>query len=146
MLRQPKYFQIFVFDYISVNIHPTIAIFDPPIDNKENVKNTNFQKILILKVNARVKLTWNVDTADCLTNGIPGEVKTFHRNADGKVQYIMVLFDQPHQGAELRERHPGLAARYPGCTPVEKILVDYWLGKNKKAVARQAKVFQYPLW
>ena len=128
----------------AVNIHPTLAKYSPSIDNKGNVKNTNFQAILELKVNCRIKLTFNVDTVDCLTNGTMGVIQAFHRNADGKISAIMVKFDQEHVGKEARERH-NLAPLYPGCTPVEKVQFKYCLG-NKNSLANSAKVIQFPLW
>ena len=89
-------------------------------------------------------MTFNCNTVDSLTNGTTGEVRAFHRNTAGQVTAIMVKFDQEHQGKETREQHP-LAARYPGCTPVEKVQFQYSLG-NKNSVANSAKVIQFPLW
>ena len=89
-------------------------------------------------------MTFNCNTVDCLTNGTTGEVRAFHRNTAGQVTAIMVKFDQEHQGKETREQHP-LAARYPGCTPVEKVQFTYSLG-NKNSEANSAKVIQFPLW
>ena len=54
----------------------------------------------MLKRGAKVQLTFNIDTADCLTNGTFGEVVDFVRNATGTIDHIMVKFTEIHQGEQ----------------------------------------------
>ena len=65
-------------EFQSVNIHSNKKNFKPTIDKRDKtVKNTSFLYILKLKKNARVMLTYNVDTMDGLTNGLTGKVIDF---------------------------------------------------------------------
>ena len=64
----------------AINVHPIIKNFHPPIGNKGNISDTPFLKTLILKKGARVQLTYNIDTLDCLTNGACGVVYSLFPN------------------------------------------------------------------
>ena len=107
--------------------------------------NTPFLETLQIKKKARVQLTYNIDTLDCLTNGSRGEVVDFVRKTDGYVEKIMVKFDETHQGLQKRTEHPQLTARYPGCTPIERVMFQYSLAKKSKKVSSTAKVIQFPI-
>ena len=129
----------------AINIHSTIRNFKPPIGNKGNVKDTPFLQTLKLKMGARVMLTYNIDTLDCLTNGTRGTVVGFYKNVTGVITKIFIKFDEEHQGKYKRESNPKLSAIYPGATPIEKVSFQYSLAKRTTSVSNTAKVIQYPL-
>ena len=63
----------------------------------------NLQKVLTVKINARVMITTNVDVADGLTNGAMGTVTSVViGETTGKMSVILVAFDSEHVGQETR--------------------------------------------
>ena len=61
----------------------------------------NLKKILIVKGNARVMITTNIDVSDLLTNGAMGTVTNVVINErTGKMITILVAFDSEHVGQE----------------------------------------------
>ena len=135
--------ELFIFE--ALNIHLTIPNFKPPVDNKGNVKGTPFMETLKLKKGARIMLSYNIDTLDCLTNGTRGELVDFHFNEKGVVTKIMIKFDELHQGQQRRDKNPKLLSIYPGCTAIERVSFQYSLAKRKTTVSNTAKVIQFPL-
>ena len=129
----------------AVNVHPTIKNFQPPIGKKGEVKGTPFLQALQIKKTARIQLTYNIDTLDCLTNGACGEVVDVVRNQGGHVEKIIVKFDEMHQGNQKRIKDSKLTERFPGCTSIERIMFQYSLAKKSNKVANTAKVIQFPL-
>ena len=63
----------------------------------------NLQKVLTVKINARVMITMNIDVAVGLTNGAMGTVTNvvIHQTT-GKMSVILVAFDSEHVGQETR--------------------------------------------
>ena len=135
--------ELFIFE--SINMHSTIKNFKPPLGNKGNVKDTPFLQTLKLKMGARVMLTYNIDTIDCLTNGTRGEIVGFHKNESGIITRIMIRFDESHQGKYKQESNPRLQAIFPGATPIERVSFQYSLAKRTSTVSNTAKVVQFPL-
>ena len=130
----------------AINTHSTIQNFKPTVDkDKLTVKDTPFLQTLELKKGARVQLTYNIDTLDCLTNGARGYVVDFLRNGVGIVDKIMIRFEESHQGKQKQESQPDLTKQYPGCTSVERVMFQYSLAKKSKSVSNTAKVIQFPL-
>ena len=129
----------------AVNVHPTIKNFKPALGKKGEVNETPFLQTLVIKKSARIQLTYNIDTLDCLTNGTRGEVVDVVRNPAGYVEKIMVKFDEQHQGRQKRETQSNLTLTFPGCTSVERIMFQYSIAKKSKNVANTAKVIQFPL-
>ena len=63
----------------------------------------NLQKVLTVKVNARVMITTNIDVTDGLTNGAMGtETNVVIDQTTGKMSVILVAFDTEHVGQEAR--------------------------------------------
>ena len=63
----------------------------------------NLQKVLTVKINARVMITTNIDVADGLTNGAMGTVtNVVIDQTTGKMSVILVAFDSEHVGQETR--------------------------------------------
>ena len=98
-----------------------------------------------MKKTARVQLTYNIDTMDCLTNGARGELVDFVLNDAGHIDKLMVKFDENHQGQKKRESQSSLSSKYQGCTAIERMMFQYSLGKKNKRVSSTAKVIQFPL-
>ena len=68
-----------------------------------HVKTGNLQKVLIVKINARVVITANIGVADGLTNGAMGTVTSVVIDQTrGKMSVILVAFDSEHIGKETR--------------------------------------------
>ena len=63
----------------------------------------NLQKVLTVKINARVMITTNIDASDGLTNGAMGTVtNVVIDQTTGKMSIILVAFDSEHVGQETR--------------------------------------------
>ena len=63
----------------------------------------NLQKVLTVKINARVMITTNFDITDGLTNGAMGTVTNVAIDqTTGKMSVILVAFDSEHVGQETR--------------------------------------------
>ena len=63
----------------------------------------NLQKVLTIKINARVMITMNIDVADGLTNGAMGTVKNVVIDqTTGKMSVMLIAFDSEHVGQETR--------------------------------------------
>ena len=63
----------------------------------------NLEKVLSVKINARVMITPNIDVTDGLTNGAMGTVtKVVIDQTTGKMSVILVAFDSKHFGQETR--------------------------------------------
>ena len=61
----------------------------------------NLKKILIVKINARVMITTNIDVSNGLTNGAMGTVtNVVIDERTGKIITILVSFDSKHVGQE----------------------------------------------
>ena len=59
----------------AINIHPARGNFKPSISKDGRVNDTPFLEKLRIKLDARIMLTYNVDTADGLKNGALGQIK-----------------------------------------------------------------------
>ena len=63
----------------------------------------NLQKVLTVKIKARVMMTTNIDVSDGLTNGAMGTVtNVVIDQTTGKISVILVAFDSEHIGQETR--------------------------------------------
>ena len=82
----------------AINVHPTIKDFKPLLGKKGEIRDTPFLQTLQIKKKARIQLTYNIDTLDCLTNGTRGEIVNVVMNVAGQVEKIMVKFDEALKG------------------------------------------------
>ena len=63
----------------------------------------NLQKVLTVKINARVMITTNTDVTDGLTNGAMGTVtNVVIEKTTERISVILVAFDSEHVGQEAR--------------------------------------------
>ena len=120
---------------------------NPITDASGAIRNTPLQKILKLKIGARIMLTHNIDTCDSLTNGTFGEVIGLEFDAMNSLTRVIVCFDNQLSGKERRKNfvqlqklyHPRLA------TPIDKIEFHYSLSRKPTSTSSNAVALQYPL-
>ena len=116
--------------------------YKPMIDEVGQVGKTNFVDELVVKKGCPVMLVSNIDVADCLSNGQLGTLVDTVKGANGVVKWLMIKFKNVNVGKEWRQRHPGLAEIYPGCTGVERLSWDYNL---KEEGPRHINIYQFPI-
>ena len=97
----------------------------------------NMHSKLVVKVGARVFLTFNVSVEDGLTNGAYGTIQYIHEEMDPKdgnekVSYILVHFDNDIVGVEVK-RSP-FKKMYPDAVTITKIEVPFQFISGKKTV------------
>ena len=122
--------------------HNTIKNFRPPVSKTGTVKETPFQAKLRLKVGAKIMLTYNINTADGLTNGSRGELIGVVKNEHGEVRKLIIKFDNSAHGQMQRVSNP---SRYPEGTVIEKVSFPFSMSKLKKSNIATAKVIQFPV-
>ena len=125
-----------------VNIMGKIANNVMTVKGTGNIVNTPLQKILRIKINAKVMLTYNLDVSDGLTNGAFGTIYGIEENSRGEISNILVEFSDPTCGEEMRQK-TGYIRKYldKNVTPIKKIELPY-RGKSKVATGT---VVQFPL-
>ena len=108
---------------------------------KGTVDSTSFIDKLELKIGARVKLIFNINTIDELVNGAFGTVIAFGRNSINEIIAIIVKFDQASVGQKHRELYKSISDKYAkeNGTPIFKMTFEYL--RNSKRV----KLIQFPL-
>ena len=115
------------------------------VDSKKGtIDRTAFVNKLELKIGARVKLIFNVNTIDELVNGSFGTVVAFERkNPHSEIYAIIVKFDQETVGVKHRQEHKVLADKYAqqNGTPIFKKTFEYL----RPGLSRRAKIIQFPL-
>ena len=118
----------------------------PKISPDGSIFNTPLQKVLKLKVGAKVMLTYNIDVIDSLTNGALGEIVGFQFTDAGRIKTILVHFKNEKVGRNLRKNHTALQQQFPGIpvTPIEKI--EFRFSMSKKQTNNQVMIAtQFPL-
>ena len=134
-----------LFEIEAINIHPTIKEFKPRIEAKGTVGGTAFLQTLRFKIGARVMLIHNIYVLDGLSNGTRGELINVEKDSGGKVNRLIIKFDEEYQGVEKRNDFPGVSRKYPGCTPIQKYLCPYSLAKKTTIASNTAQVYQFPI-
>ena len=91
-------------------------------------------------------LSYNINVADGLANGVTGTVVGFQKEK-GQVNYVLVQFDDPNAGQEHRKKYASLPGgrHLPNVTPIGKASFQYQLGKAERHDSTRAKVMQFPL-
>ena len=127
------------------NFHSTMKNFKPPISKTGAISNTPFQAKLVLKIGAKIMLTYNVNTADGLTNGSRGELIGVVKNSSEEITKLVIKFENPAHGQMQRELDSDVRLRFPGGTAIEKVSFGFSLSKSKKNNITTAKVVQFPI-
>ena len=95
-----------------------------------------------MKVGCRVMLTVNLDVQDGLCNGSIGTVGAILVNDRGEVTMLMIKFDDPNTGRELRNENSQLKVRFPEYTPIKKQIHKYSTSKSLKGVKLNVAIVQ----
>ena len=112
------------------------------------IGDSQFMRVLRLKIGARVVVIININTPDGLVNGAMGTVIGFERNMKHQVECIMVAFDSSDCGEIQRAKYPKISSKYKGSkgTPIFPYELEYQIGKKKNSrPSPKAKVLQFPL-
>ena len=131
----------------SVNKTNTNKTFTPKTDASGAISGTPLQRKLKLKVSAKVVLTHNLDTSDCLTNGAFGEILGFKFNQNRSIQTVFVHFYDKDIGKERRKNCTEIQKMFPGknVTPIELLEFSYSLSRKKNNTSSSAIAIQFPL-
>ena len=106
--------------------------YKPKITNYGTIDDTQFMKILKIKVGARVMLTFNISISDSLINGELGTIVDITKS-NGYIQEILVQFDNEETGTSYRKAYMQiLDNKYPNATPIKISSLEY-VAKNKKS-------------
>ena len=87
-------------------------------------------------------ITYNVDLSDGIVNGSLGTVREFvHQGPKFSVQAVLIEFDDPETGKNTRQSFDN----ENNLTPVERITLEYKVGKKNVQNSTNVKVIQFPL-
>ena len=102
----------------------------------------NLQKVLTIKINARVMITTNTDVADGLTNGAMGTVtNVVIDQTTGKMSVILVAIDSEH--VEQERRHTSVYnSTHQNAVPIHHTQATFTIDKE---ASFQATRTQFPL-
>ena len=116
------------------------------MNSDDSISNTPLQKLLKLKVGAKVMLTYNVDVIDSLTNGAMGEVVGFQFLKNDIIKNVLVHFKNEKVGKNRRKNYAHLQEKFSGIpvTPIEKIEFNFSMSK-KQTNDQMLTAVQFPL-
>ena len=118
----------------------------PFVEPAGNVRNTQLQKTLKLKISSRVLLTVNLNTNDLLTNGCLGTVVGVQLGDNEEVKEVHVAFDNPEAGKEAIEKYPHLSQIYGRkVVPIKKYGQNFKIGRRNSGNESEATAYQIPL-
>ena len=129
---------------VTIDAEITGGGYIPKTKDDGTIGDSQFRRKLELKIGARVMLNFNVSIADSLVNGQMGKVMDIKYNKDGKVNVILVKFDDPNAGLELLARYP----QYKNIgVPIFMHELEFHLPSRRgtKKHGARCKVRQFPL-
>ena len=126
--------------------------YTAPKTTDGRIGNTQFFDKLSIKLNARICLTWNLNTPDGLVNGTCGTIIGIEWSSklskDRRVNAIIVKLDDDKAGIQQRQKHQRLSKKYEkeNGTPIFRHEISYNIhSKRGFSHAVKAKVTQFPL-
>lgn len=126
------------------NILPTRQEFKPVIDKDENVDKTPLENVLCLKKGVRIVLVHDINVEYGLNNGAKRQVIDFIRDEDGHVKAVVVEFDIPETGKELRDAQTNtFRNKYPTGTPISKLYFHCSFSKKQAVQGQKQYVFSF---
>ena len=122
--------------------------YSPTITDHGTIDNTQFKKILQLKVGARVMLIFNVNTIDSLVNGALGVVTKFIKEKN-EVKSVVVEFDNVEAGLEQKRHHQDFIEQHDikSGVPLFRVDFEYQLPfkKSSKSHSIKGRIKQFAL-
>ena len=129
----------------AINHLTTQKNFKPKIHPEGTIGMTSFMNELKLKLGSKVILIHNINTPDSLTNGQLGILIGVIKSTNEHTDKLVVKFNNENAGKDARKKSPGISAKYPGGTILERVSFKYPLSKKSKDVSTQATLIQFPL-
>ena len=122
--------------------------YKPEIKGHGTIDNTQFMKVLEIKVGSKVMLVFNIATNDSLVNGSMGRVsKIVHDGND--VKAIVVDFDDKEAGSELVKNSKEFCEKHgiKHGVPIFRISFEYLLPykKSTKSHSCKGRIEQFPM-
>ena len=125
--------------------HRTNQNFKAPIENTGNIRNTNLQSVLRFKRKSKIMITYNLCTADGITNGTMGEVVDVVMDGNKQIKSIIVQFINPEAGKETRKGYKDLERKYgKPVVPIQKFEKIFSLDRQGTSAAT-ATAYQFPI-
>ena len=113
------------------------------------IGKTQFMENLRIKIGARVTVIFNVNVIDDLVNGSYGRVIGIKKTKEGKVQCIIVKFDDDWTGIEQRRKYAKYLTdeeKAQNGTPIFRMEHEYELvSRGGHGQTSRAKLLQFPL-
>ena len=129
---------------VTIDADITGGGYIPKTKDDGTIGDSQFRRKLELKIGARVMLNFNVSILDSLVNGQMGKVMEIKYNKHGKVDVILVKFDDSEAGLELLARYP----QYKNIgVPIFMHELEFHLPSRRgsKKHGARCKVRQFPL-
>mgnify|MGYP001241492437 CR=1 FL=1 len=125
--------------------HRTNKNFKAPVDNTGNIRNTNLQQLLKFKLHSKCMITYNICTADGITNGTFAEIVDVKKDPKGAIASIIVHFINPEAGKETRKEYKDLERKYgKPVLPINKYEKTFSLDRHNSSAAT-ATAYQFPI-
>merc|ERR1712240_667991 len=126
--------------------HATQAKYKPKIDSRDGtVGSSSFADKLKLKIEAKVMIIHNIDTADGLTNGQMGKLVKIVKTTTGEVDKLILKLNDPKPGQKNRSSNQNLLSKFPNCVVIERVNYQYSLRKKSGEGGATANVIQFPV-
>ena len=74
-----------------------------------------------------------------------GELIAVIKTKEEKVDKLIIKLQNINAGITNRQKHPGIAYKYPDCVIIERVANQYSLRKKGEAVGTTATVIQFPV-
>ena len=116
----------------------------PEITPHGTVGDTSYMKTLRFKIGAKFVLVTNIDVTQSLFNGSMGKIIGV-TSKDNKITCIIVSFDDPDAGADLKKQLEGEALEFAKQNGCPMFVHKQRYTKKFKGQYKEGEVFQFPL-